>query len=159
MRKRIFSPIVTFLPGSSTSTESAATVAVRNVSASRMAVLTSRSICVNRATRDAEVLDEDVGVLVEHGLQSSPRAVLEHALPVAAPSSVHAAQHRRHVRLVEERPESLGDLSGLVAQRLVGHALESAGDSRERAQRGDRRTGDRVQREDLGEIRRRTSRD
>ncbi len=107
----------------------------------------------------AEVLDEDVGVLVEHGLQAPSRAVLEHPLPVSL-LVVHSAQHRRDVRLVEERPEPFGDLARPgCASYLSVTRWSPAGHSRQRAQRRDRGTGDRVQGHDLGEIRRRTSRD
>src|SRR5262245_38553502 len=102
------------------------------------------------------MLDENMGVFVEDSLEPTSRAVFKHPPPMTV-FIVSSTKHARDFRLVEQRPQAVGDLSGTIAKGPIGDPLESAGNARQRTECGDRWTGERIQRDDLGQVRGRTS--
>src|ERR1700693_713346 len=89
-----------------------------------------------------------MGVLVKDSLQPTAGTIFEDALPIR----LLLAQHYCYIRLIEERPKSFGDLSGLIAYRFVSYPLQSPSHSCQRAQRGDCGTTDRIQSKNLRKI-------
>ena len=100
------------------------------------------------AIDQAEPLDQDVGVLVEHRLKAAGDAVVEHRLPVR----LRASHERRHLRQIEEAAQPPGDPRCAVAHRLIGERGGPARDSRQGAQRDDSRPGESDLRDDLDQV-------